>query len=53
MKKKDIYVIKNSDVDISKNIKRIKKEERYTIILVTFFVFVILLSFCCRCRRSP
>ena len=44
MKKKDIHVIKNSDVDISKNIKRIKKEERYTIILVTFFVFVILLS---------
>lgn len=44
MKKKDIHVIKNSDVDISKNIKRIKKEERYTIILVTFFVVVILLS---------
>ena len=44
MKKKDNYIIKNSDVDISKNIKRIKKEERYTIILVTFFVFVILLS---------
>ena len=44
MKKKDIHVIKNSDVDISKNIKRIKKEERYTIILVTFFVAVILLS---------
>ena len=44
MKKKDIHVIKNSDVDISKNIKRIKKEERYTIILVCFFVIVILLS---------
>ena len=44
MKKKDIHVIKNSDVDISKNIKRIKKEERDTIILVTFFVVVILLS---------
>ena len=44
MKKKDIHVIKNSDIDISKNIKRIKKEERYTIILVTFFVVVILLS---------
>ena len=44
MKKKDNYIIKNSDVDISKNIKRIKKEERYTIILVTFFVVVILLS---------
>ena len=44
MKKKDIHVIKNSDVDISKNIKRIKKEERYTIILVCFFVIVMLLS---------
>ena len=44
MKKKDNYIIKNSDVDISKNIKRIKKEERYTIILVCFFVIVILLS---------
>ena len=44
MKKKDIHVIKNSDVDISKNIKRIKKEERYTIILVCFFVIVTLLS---------